>query len=63
MQTITRAVLAVGLFACVVVSAMQAMANKPPHGGACAISNGACVSLGCTGECAPAFPATCTCLH
>ncbi len=45
MQTITRAVLAVGLFACVVVSAVQAK-SKPPLP-ACTISNGACVSVNC----------------
>jgi len=61
MQTITRAVFIVGLFACVVVSAVQATAAKP-RGPACAISNGACVSVSCT-ECGPAFPATCTCLR
>ena len=61
MQTITRAILAVGLFACVLVSAVQAMAHKPPRP-ACAISNGACVSVGCA-ECGPAFPSTCTCLN
>jgi hypothetical protein len=60
MQTITRAVLAVGLFACVVVSAVQAK-SKPPLP-ACTISNGACVSVNCP-ECGPAFPATCTCLR
>jgi hypothetical protein len=62
MQTITRAVLTMGLFACVVLSAVQAVAHKP-QGPACTISNGACVSVSCTGECGPAFPATCTCLH
>jgi len=62
MQIFTRAVLAVGLFACVVMSAVQAMANKPPKGPACAIVNGACVSVSCT-ECGPAFPAICTCLR
>ena len=62
MQTITRAVLAVGLLACVVMSAVQAMGTKPPKGPACAIVNGACVSVSCT-ECGPAFPATCTCLR
>lgn len=63
MQTITRAVLAAGLFACLVVSAMQASSDKPKGGPACQIINGACVSGSCTGECGPAFPATCTCLH
>ena len=61
MQTITRAVLAAALFACVVVSAMQAK-SKPPRP-ACTISNGACVSVSCTGECGPVFPSTCTCIH
>jgi hypothetical protein len=62
MQPITRAVLTAGLFACVVMSALQAMASKPTKGPACAIINGACVSVSCT-ECGPAFPATCTCLR
>jgi hypothetical protein len=62
MQTITKAVLAAGLFACVLVSAVQAMSDKP-RGPACMISNGACVSVSCTGECGPAFPSHCTCLH
>jgi hypothetical protein len=61
MQTITRAILTAGLFACVVISAMQAMA-KPSKGGSCAVVNGTCVSLGCS-ECGPAFPARCTCLR
>lgn len=63
MQTITRAVLTAGLLACVVTSALQAMASKPPKGGACSIINGACVSLGCAGECGPLFPATCACIR
>jgi hypothetical protein len=63
MQTITRAVLAVGLFACVVVSAMQAMSEPSAAHGACQRTNGTCVSLSCTGECGPAFPSLCTCLH
>jgi hypothetical protein len=63
MQTITRAVLAVGLFTCVVVSAMQAMSEPSAARGACQRSNGTCVSLSCTGECGPAFPSLCTCLH
>ncbi len=62
MQTITRTVLVAGLFACVVMSAVQAMASKP-RGAACEIINGACVSVSCTGECAPVFPATCECIH
>ena len=60
MQTITRTVLGVGLLACVLVSAVQAMAHKPQPGG-CTTVNGACVSLGCR-ECGPAFPSLCTCL-
>lgn len=63
MQTLTRAVLVMGLFACVVMSAVQAMASRPPKGAACSIINGACVTGSCTGECGPAFPATCTCIH
>jgi len=62
MQTITRAVLTMGLFACVVLSAVQALAHKP-QGPACEIINGACVSVTCTGECAPIFPDPCACLH
>jgi hypothetical protein len=62
MQTMTRAVLTAGLLACVVMSALQAMASKPRKGPACSIVNGACVSLGCNGECGPLFPATCTCI-
>ena len=63
MQIITKAVLAAGLLACVLVSGVQALANKPQGGPACEISNGACVSVNCRGECGPAFPATCTCLN
>ena len=62
MQTVTRAVLAAGLFACVVVSAVQASSDKPKGGPGCQVINGACVSVNCP-ECGPAFPATCTCLH
>lgn len=62
MQTITKAVLAAGLFACVVLSALQATAKKPPQGPACSIINGACVTLNCAGGCGPLFPATCTCV-
>jgi len=61
MQTITKAVLAVSLFTCVVVS-MQAASAKPT-GAACQVVNGACVSVHCGGECGPAFPAHCTCLR
>jgi hypothetical protein len=61
MPTITAAVLAVGLFACVVVSAVQAK-SKPPRP-TCEISNGACVTVSCTGECSPIFPDPCACLH
>jgi hypothetical protein len=63
MQTLTRAVLTGCLLACVVMSALQAMASKPPKGAACSIVNGACVSLGCNGECGPLFPATCACIR
>ena len=64
MQTITKAVLAVGLFACVVMSAVQTMSAKPkPTGPACTISNGACVSVNCSGECGPIFPQTCACIN
>lgn len=62
MQTITKAVLAVGLFACVVLSTLQAAAKKP-QGPACTISNGACVSVSCTGECGPLPPAPCACIR
>jgi len=62
MQTITKAVLAVSLFTCVVVS-MQAASAKPSGGAACQIVSGACVSVHCGGECGPAFPAHCTCLR
>jgi hypothetical protein len=62
MQTITRAVLAVGLFACVVVSAVQATSHKP-QGTTCEIVNGACVSVNCTGECGPIFPDPCACIR
>jgi hypothetical protein len=61
MQTITRAVLAIGLFTCVVVSIQAASAK--PGGVACQVVSGACVSVKCGGECGPAFPATCTCLR
>jgi hypothetical protein len=63
MQTITRVVLAVGLLACVTISAAQAMAKKPGGGGSCAVVNGACVSTGCVGECGPLPPASCACIH
>jgi len=62
MQTFTRAVLTVGLFACVVMSAMQAMASKP-KGATCEIVNGACVSVNCSGECGPIFPDLCACIR
>jgi hypothetical protein len=62
MQTITRAILVVGLFACVVMSVVQATAKKPPKGPACSIINGACVTGSCTGECGPLPPAACTCI-
>jgi len=62
MRTFTRAVLAVGLFACVVASAMQATADKKPRGAACEVVNGACVTLNCPSGCGPLPPATCTCI-
>lgn len=62
MQTIARVVFAVGLLACVMMSAAQAMAKKPGPG-TCQIVNGACVSVGCTGECGAVFPQTCACIH
>ena len=62
MQIAARTLLTGILFACVVMSAVQAMAKKPPKGPACSIVNGACVSLGCNGECGPLFPATCACI-
>jgi hypothetical protein len=62
MQTITRAVLTMGLFACVVMSAVQALAHKP-KGSTCEIVNGACVSVDCSGECGPIFPETCACIR
>ena len=62
MQTITRAVLVAGLFACLVMSAVQAMASKP-KGSTCEVINGACVSVNCSGECAPIFPDPCACIR
>lgn len=62
MQITTRAVLTMGLFACVVMSAVQAMASKP-KGTTCEISNGACVSVNCSGECSPVFPEPCACIR
>jgi hypothetical protein len=62
MQTITRVVYVVLLLACVMMSAAQVMAKKP-GGGSCQVQNGTCVSVGCTGECGPIFPATCACIH
>ena len=61
MQTITKAVLAVSLFTCVVAS-MQAASSKPKVG-TCAIVNGACVSMNCGGACGPIFPQTCACVR
>ena len=58
LQTITKAVLAVSLFTCVVVS-MQAAADKPSGGASCQVVNNACVSVKCGGECGPLFPAHC----
>lgn len=63
MQTIAKVALAVALLASVMMSAGQVMAKKPGGGGTCQIQNGACVSVGCTGECGPVFPATCQCIH
>jgi predicted cobalt transporter CbtA len=62
MRTISRAVIAIGLFACVVLSAVQAMATKPQRP-ACEISNGTCVTVSCDGECAPVFPDPCACIR
>jgi len=62
MQTTTRAVFTLGLFVCVVMSAMQATASKP-KGTTCEIVNGACVSVNCSGECAPIFPEPCACIR
>ncbi len=62
MQTITRAGLVAGLFACMVMSAVQAMASKP-KGIACEVVNGTCVSMNCSGECEPVFPDPCACIH
>lgn len=62
MQILMRVVLAVGLFACVVASAVQATAAKRHNGPGCEVVNGACVSVNCL-ECGPAFPSTCTCLQ
>lgn len=61
MQTITKAVLAIGLFTCVLVSA-EAMSSKPKVG-TCEIVNGACVSMNCGGECGAIFPETCACIR
>jgi len=62
MQTTTRAVLTMGLFACLIMSAVQALAHKP-RGTTCEIVNGACVSVDCSGECGAIFPQTCACLN
>jgi len=62
MQTMIRAVLAAGLFACVVFSTVQTVSAKKGGGTACAISNGTCVTLHCIGGCGPLPPATCTCV-
>jgi hypothetical protein len=62
MQNITRTVLTMGLFACLVMSAVQAMAHKP-KGSTCEIVNGACVSVDCSGECGAVFPQTCACIR
>jgi len=62
MQTIIRAVLAAGLFACVVASTVQNMSAKT-QGPACSVINGACVTGSCTGECGPLFPSKCSCIR
>ena len=62
MQTLTRAVLAAGLFVCVALSAVQAKKTPPPPGPSCQTINGTCVNVSCIGECGPAFPSRCTCL-
>jgi len=62
MQNTTRAVLTMGLFACLIMSAVQAMAHKP-KGTTCEVVNGACVSVNCSGECAPVFPQPCACIN
>ena len=62
MQNTTRAVLTMGLFACLIMSAVQAMAHKP-RGTTCEVVNGACVSVNCSGECAPVFPQPCACIN
>jgi hypothetical protein len=62
MQNTTRAVLTMGLFACLIMSAVQAMAHKP-KGTTCEVVNGACVSVNCSGECGPIFPQTCACIN
>ena len=63
MQTITRGILVVGVLACLVASAVQARADKKPKGTTCSIINGACVSVDCSGECGPVFPASCVCIR
>ena len=63
MQTIAKAVLAVGLFTCVVVSAVQATAVPSAARVLCLRTNGACVSVNCAGECGPVFPSRCTCIN
>jgi len=62
MQKITKAVITMGVFACVVLGAVQALAHKP-SGGTCEIVNGACVSVNCSGECGAVFPDTCACIR
>ena len=61
MQAMTKLVLAVGLFACVLMSAVQVAAKKTPQA-SCAVINGACVTGSCNGECGPLFPAPCACI-
>jgi hypothetical protein len=62
MQNITKAVITMALFACVVMSTVQALAHKP-QGAACEVINGACVSVNCSGECSPIFPDPCACIR
>jgi hypothetical protein len=63
MQTITKAVLAAGLFACVLVSAVQAMSAPSKSRVLCQTVNGTCVTVNCRGECGPVFPSRCTCIN
>ena len=62
MQTMTKVLLIAGMFACLVISTVQANASKP-KGATCEVINGACVSVNCSGECGPVFPDTCACIR